>query len=124
MLLNLLPVDLTTYTRKLDIIPEGTMKFYVLINDIPDWVTFKIYTTSFRLVKILLVESLQNSGLMQLFYDRGLLNYRFDIPYDIKDWYGKPLANGLYYYALDASKTYATKSNVLYRVIGKFVVRR
>ncbi len=77
----------------------------------------KVYTTSFRLVKSRHYENFGEN--IQIVYDSNVARYTYTINDNVCDRTLNYLANGLYYYVIEANK-----SPIIYRVIGKFIVLR
>ncbi len=95
------------------------LKVYIKMTDVPDQLIFKIYTTSIRLVQSLSIYDPANSPLLQIEYENGVALYTYTLPYDLLDMHHDRLANGMYYYAIQARRN--TREA---RVIGKFAVLR
>ncbi len=90
---------------------------YVEMTDVPDTLSVKIYTISVRQVQHCILTDLSGSPNLQIVYEGNVARFAYTIPLTLKDGQGNDLANGVYYYWLEAKK-----AGVDYKVIGKFVV--
>lgn len=102
----------------------GGIKIYVRMTDYPDHITFRIYTTSIRTIWTSKIDIPANSSLLPIEYDNGVALYTYTLPYNLKDMFDQYLANGMYYYTIDATTKSNTNKSRLAHVIGKFAVLR
>ncbi len=111
-------IQLLTYPNPVK--KQNTVNFYINLGDIPDRIDIKVYTTAARLIKVM--TSAQTKALNGVTLVKDINNactYAYAIPYDLKDYEGSLLADGLYYFVVEAKK-----NDISVRSIGRFTVLR
>ncbi len=88
---------------------------YMLMTDVPDRLSLKVYTVSMRLIRYITMGDPRHSPDPLIVYDGNVARYAYTVGIDL----AKPnlVANGLYYYSIQA-----TKGDRQAKVFGKFVI--
>ena len=99
------------------VLNEDKINIYLLLVDIPESLSLKIYTTAGRFIRGFDVDGISTSPDLKIVYEGPAARYAYTFNFDLTDRNADPLANGLYYYVLKA-----TKKEVGVKVYGKFGV--
>lgn len=97
---------------------QNSLNFYINLSDIPDRIDIKVYTTAARLIRVM--NSAQTKAPNGVTLVEDIYNectFAYSIPYDLTDWEGNWLADGMYYFVVEARK-----SDTTVRGIGRFTI--